>query len=194
MGKYLLNSREQDCKWQPTDNTKPVHLIKKRLAGNQVIVAYMRKSSNFKSYQVKPVITAKRAGKSFKAHGSVTIGNNSKTVNLLFECVRRESGWQERFTDRMRLYKDFYENFVPGDSGFMPYAPQLILVCEDDNHMVEVLREIIANELTINNVKIYFTTDLSQNSNKLDGSLTEFVIDETTGKYKRNNIIFKGLA
>jgi hypothetical protein len=194
MGKYLLNSREQECKWQPTDNTKPVHLIKKRLAGNQVIVAYIRKSSNFKSYQVKPNITAKRAGKSFKAHGSVTLGNSGKTVDLLFECVRRESGWQERFVERMRLYKDFYENFVPGDSGFLQYAPQLILVCEDDNHMVEVLREIIANELTINKVKIYFTTDLSQNSNKLDGSLTEFVIDEATGKYKKNNIVFKGLA
>ncbi len=59
MGKYLLNSREKECKWQPTDNTKPVALIKKRLAGNQVIIAYLRKSSNFKSYVVKPVINAK---------------------------------------------------------------------------------------------------------------------------------------
>lgn len=41
MGKYLLNSKEVECKWQPTDNTKPVGLIKKRLAGNQVIIAYM---------------------------------------------------------------------------------------------------------------------------------------------------------
>ena len=31
MGKYFLNSREKECKWQPTDNTKPVPLIKKRL-------------------------------------------------------------------------------------------------------------------------------------------------------------------
>ena len=44
MGKYLLNSRGVECKWQPTDNTKPVALMKKRLAGNQVILAYMRKS------------------------------------------------------------------------------------------------------------------------------------------------------
>ena len=32
MGKYLLNSKEVECKWQPTDNTKPVSLIKKRIA------------------------------------------------------------------------------------------------------------------------------------------------------------------
>lgn len=36
MGKYLLNSRGIECKWQPTDNTKPVAMIKKRLAGNQI--------------------------------------------------------------------------------------------------------------------------------------------------------------
>jgi nuclear transport factor 2 (NTF2) superfamily protein len=28
MGKYLLNSRGVECKWQPTDNTKPVAMIK----------------------------------------------------------------------------------------------------------------------------------------------------------------------
>ena len=43
MGKYLLTSKEVECKWQPTDNTKPVALMKKRLSGNQVILAYMRK-------------------------------------------------------------------------------------------------------------------------------------------------------
>ena len=42
MGKYLLTSKETECRWQPTDNTKPVSLMKKRLAGNQVIIAYMR--------------------------------------------------------------------------------------------------------------------------------------------------------
>ena len=43
MGKYLLNSRGTECKWQPTDNTKPVAMIKKRLAGNQTLIAYLRK-------------------------------------------------------------------------------------------------------------------------------------------------------
>ena len=32
MGKYLLNSREIECKWQATDNTKPVHMIKKKIS------------------------------------------------------------------------------------------------------------------------------------------------------------------
>lgn len=32
----------------------------------------------------------------------------------------------------MRLYQDFYDNFVPGDSGFVS-MPQLIFICEDEN-------------------------------------------------------------
>ena len=42
----------------------------------------------------------------------------------------------------MRLYKDFLENFVQFDSGYEA-RPQLILVCEDDKHMVEVFKEIV---------------------------------------------------
>lgn len=43
MGKYLLNSKEIECKWQQSDNTKPVGMIKKRLAGNQIIIAYKKR-------------------------------------------------------------------------------------------------------------------------------------------------------
>ena len=67
MGKYLLNSRNVECKWQPTDNTKPVSMIKKRLAGNQTMIAYMNKVEAYKDYVVKPVLVAKSLGKQFKA-------------------------------------------------------------------------------------------------------------------------------
>ena len=69
MGKYLLTSREQECKWQQTDNTKPIGMIKKRLAGNQAIIAYMRKVKAFDSYIAKPSLNAKSLGKIFKATG-----------------------------------------------------------------------------------------------------------------------------
>ena len=190
MGKYLLTSKEEECKWQPTDNTKPVALIKKRLAGNQVIIAYMRKSKNFSQYKVKPVLTAKMNGKTFKAHGEVKITKSGKSLSLIFECVRREEDWEEKFVERMRLYKDFIENFVPFDSGYES-RPQLILVCEDDKHMVETFKEIVKNKLELENVKIYFTTDLKQNAESLDKSLTEFIKDEETGKFSAKNVEFK---
>jgi len=193
MGKYLLNSKEAECKWQPTDNTKPVSMMKKRLAGNQVIIAYKRKAKNFSSYKVKPQITAKMAGKTFKTHAEVKIAKASKSISLLFEVVRREWGWEEEFVDRMRLFKDFYDNFVPFDSGF-EIMPQLILTCEDEKHMVETLKQIVANDLMLDKIKIYFTTDLKQNDTTLDKSFIEFVKDKETGKYKANNVEIKLLG
>lgn len=112
MGKYLLNSRAVECKWQPTDNTKPVHMIKKRLAANQIILAYLRKVKVFDSYTIKPQITAKKLGKVFKAHAGIKLTKNNKSINLIFEIVRREEDEEKKLVERMRLYIDFYESFV----------------------------------------------------------------------------------
>ena len=96
MGKYLLTSKEIECKWQQTDNVKPVAMIKKRLAGNQVIIAYLRKVKAFDSYTPKPSITAKMAGKTFKATGgAIKLTKNDKSIDFVFEVVRREDDWQK---------------------------------------------------------------------------------------------------
>ena len=73
----------------------------------------------------------------------------------------------------MRLYKDFYENFVPGDSGFSG-MPQLILICEDEKHMAECFKEIVTNQVEIPQIKLYFSTDLRQNEETLENTLVDF--------------------
>lgn len=192
MGKYLLNSKEIDCKWQPSDNTKPVPMIKKRLAGNQTLIAYLRKVKAFDSYVVKPAITAKVSGKIFKATGgSVKLTKNNKSIQFVFEVIRREDDWQKKAVDKVRMYKEFYENFVAGDSGFNG-IPQLIFVCEDEKHMAETFKEIITNQVEIPQIKLYFTTDLRQNKETLEDTLVEFKLVE--GKYKMENIELKLLG
>lgn len=194
MGKYLLNSRGIECKWQPTDNTKPVAMIKKRLAGNQTIIAYLRKVKAFDSYVVKPTITAKMAGKTFKATGgSVKLTKNNKSIEFLFEVIRREEDWQKKLVDKMRMYKDFYENFVTMDSGFNS-MPQLIIICEDEKHMAETFKTIVVNQVEISKIKLYFSTDLRQNEETLEKTLVEFRIDDATGKYKMENVEVKLLG
>ena len=189
MGKYLLTSKEIDCKWQPTDNTKPVPMIKKRLAGNQVLIAYLRKVKAFDSYIVKPALTAKTVGKVFKATGgAVKLTKNGKSIQFLFEVFRRENDWQKKLVEKMNLYKDFYENFVPGDSGFAG-IPQLIFVCEDEKHMAECFKEIITNKVEIPQIKMLFTTDLRQNEETLANTLVEFKLVD--GKYKMENVELK---
>lgn len=192
MGKYLLNSRNIDCKWQPTDNTKPVSMIKKRLAGNQIIVAYMRKVSAFDSYIVKPAITAKQNGKTIKANAGVKLSKNNSSIDFVFEAIRREEDWEQKFEDRMKLYQDFYGNFVQFDSGY-ERPPQFIIVGEDEKHLVEIFKIIVTKNLQLPNMKIYFTQDLNQNSVKLDKSLIEFGTD-ASGKFTMNTVEVKLLG
>ncbi len=194
MGKYLLNSRGIECKWQPTDNTKPVAMIKKRLAGNQTLIAYLRKVKAFESYVPKPAITAKQAGKVFKATGgSVKLVKNGKSIDFLFEVIRREEDWQKKLVDKMKLYQDFYANFQVGDSAFMS-MPQLILVCEDEKHMAEVFKTLVIQQIDIPQINIYYTTDLRQNEETLENTLVEFVMDEETKKYKMKDVAVKLLG
>ena len=91
------------------------------------------------------------------------------------------------------MYKEFYENFVPGDSGYSS-MPQLILICEDDKHTAEAFREIVTNKVEIPQIKLYFTTDLRQNEETLENTLIEFKIDEKTNKYKMFNVEAKILG
>ena len=190
MGKYLLNSRGVECKWQPTDNTKPVGMIKKRLSGNQIIIAYLRKVKAFDSYTIKPTLTAKKIGKVFKCQAGVKLSKSGKSIDFIFESIRREEDWENKLKDRMKLYIDFYESFVTFDSGF-EIKPQLVLVAEDTKHMVEILKVIVTNKLEIPNLKLLFTTDLRQNSDSLKNSLIEFKTDEATGKFKMDEVNLK---
>lgn len=191
MGKYLLTSREQECKWQQTDNTKPIEMIKKRLAGNQIIIAYLRKVQAFESYVAKPTLNAKSLGKVFKATGgSVKLTKSNKSISFLFEVVRREEDWKKKLADKMKLYQDFYKNFVPGDSGFN-MMPQLLIAGEDDKHLAEIFKEIVTKKLDIPELKLYYTTDLKQNEESLVDTLIEFVLDEATNKYKAEKVKLK---
>ncbi|MBR3255577.1 MAG: replication-relaxation family protein [Clostridia bacterium] len=191
MGKYLLNSKEIECKWQQSDNTKPVSMIKKRLAGNQILIAYKTKVKAFAGYTIKPSFNAKVAGKAFKATGGgVKLTKASKSIDFIFEVVRREDDWQKKFIDKIKLYKDFYENYVPGDSGYSS-MPQLIIVAEDDKHMAECFKEIVKTQNEISKITLLFTTDLRQNDEQLSNSLVQFKLDEATNKYKVENVTLK---
>ena len=191
MGKYLLNSREIECKWQPTDNAKPVEMIKKKLAGNQVVVAYLRKSHHVASYTLKPPVTDKLTGKIFKPIASIKFDLGGKKIDFVYEIIRRNKEWAIQLGDRMKQWSNFYNSFAPGDSGF-GNIPQLIFVCEDEKHMAEVFKELAVNNMFIDKIKFYFTTDLEQNKDSLEKSLYEFV--EEGGKYKVKNVEAKILG
>ena len=185
MAKYLLNSREIDCKWQPSDNAKPVDMIKKKLAGNQLLIAYMRKVKSCTGYQLKPQLLAKSLAKKFKPTLRISFNYNNSTVIFVYEVVRRNEDWEKKLIDRMNLWKDFYDNYVPGDSGFET-VPQLVFLCEDTMHAGEVFKTLVLNQINIDKINFYYTTDLEQNNENLSNSLYSFVIEN--GKYRINRV------
>ena len=191
-GKYLLDSRDDiKCTWQLSNNTKSVPTIKKRLAGNQVIIAYLKKVKTFTKYEINKTLKAKISGKTFKVNGGIVqLSKGEKSINFIFEVVRREDDWEKLLIEKISLYKEFYDNFIMMDSGFKE-IPQLIIVCEDDKHMAEVFRIIISKKLDINRINLYYTTDLKQTKESLSNSLTEFKLDEENNKYKAQNIELK---
>ncbi len=191
MGKYLLNSREIECKWQPSDNAKPVEMMKKKLAGNQLLIAYMRKVKAMSGYTLKPQIRAKVTGKIFKPIARINFSYNNQSVSFVYEVIRRNTNWERQLIDRMYQWREFYENFVPGDSEFMG-IPQLVFVCEDEKHMAEVFRTLVINNIKLNKINYYYTTDLVQNEDGLEKSLYDFV--ESDGKYKIRNVSAKILG
>ena len=183
MGKYLLNSREIESKWQPSDNAKPVDMMKKKLAGNQLVIAYMRKVKAFKSYTLKPEIKAKMNGKIFKPIAKISFDYSNKNIDFVYEVIRRENGYEKKLLERMNLWKDFYENFIPGDSNFNS-IPQLVFLCEDNKHMAEVFKILTINKIKIDKINYYYTTDLKQNEETLEKSLYDFVYENDEFKIR----------
>ena len=191
MGKYLLNSREIECTWQPSDNAKPVFLMKKKLSANQLLIAYMRKVKAFDGFKIKPQINTKHLNKPFKPSLRIDLNFNNQKISFVYEVIRRNSDWENQFILRMESWKNFYNNFTPGDGKFKT-LPQLIFVCEDMQHMAEILKIVVMNNIEINKIKFYYTTDLEQNNNNLSNSLYNFVIEN--GKYKINRTEAKILS
>ncbi len=187
-GKYLLQSRGIKTEWQITDNTKPVYMIKKRLAGNQAIIAYMQKVGAYRGHFVNANLFAKRQNTKFSASGGqVVLVKNDIKVDIIFEVVRRNPGWEEKFMEKIKLYENFYKNFQAKDCGF-DKKPQLIIIGEDDNHLVEIFKNYMRVQADLEGIEVFYTTDLRQLEESLETSLIAFRLNEATGRYQKEII------
>lgn len=181
---YILKQRNIVTNWQPTDNTKPAYALKRKLAGNQVVIAYMTKVGAFKEAVPNVLLFSKKYNVKFKPTGGmVKLENGKDELNFVFEVVRRNEDWQNMFAEKLQLYADFYENFAKNDAGFYE-LPQMVFVGEDVNHNAEIFR--IAKKIGINikDEDMYFTTDLNQLEDNLENSISVFEFDKENNKYK----------
>ncbi|CCY72154.1 uncharacterized protein BN811_00211 [Clostridium sp. CAG:921] len=181
---YILKQRNIPTTWQPTDNTKPAYAVKRKLAGNQIIIAYMQKVAAYSSSTPNVLLYSKKYNVKFKPTGGmVTLKNGTDEENFVFEVVRRNEDWQNMFAEKVQLYSDFYENFTRNDAGFYE-KPQLVIVGEDIQHIAEIFRIIKKVGIVLKDDEIYFTTELKHLENDLVNSINVFELEPDSRKYK----------
>ena len=164
---YILKQRNIATSWQPTDNTKPAYAVKRKLAGNQIIIAYMQKVAAFFDTNPNILLYSKKYNVKFKPTGGcITLKNNDGETNFVFEVVRRNEDWQNMFAEKIQLYSDFFENFMRNDAGFYD-KPQLVFVGEDVQHIAEMFRIIKKVSTVLKDEEMYFTTELKHLDEKM---------------------------
>ncbi|MDD3303659.1 MAG: hypothetical protein PHP54_01940 [Clostridia bacterium] len=181
---YILKQRNIATSWQPTDNTKPAYAVKRKLAGNQILIAYMQKVAAYSSSTPNVLLFSKKYNVKFKPTGGmVTLKNGSEDLNFVFEIVRRNEDWQNMLAEKVQLYSDFYENFSKNDAGFYD-KPQIVFVGEDIQHIAEIFRIIKKVSTYLKDEDMYFTTELKHLDDNLENSISVFELEPDTKKYK----------
>lgn len=181
---YILKQRNIVTNWQPTDNTKPAYALKRKLAGNQIIIAYMTKVGAFVEANPNLLLLSKKYNVKFKPTGGlVKLDDGKNEVNYIFEVVRRNEDWQNMLAEKLQLYADFYENFSKNDAGFYE-LPQIVFVGEDVNHNAEIFRIAKKIGFNVKDEDMYFTTDLQQLEDSLENTISVFEYDKENNKYK----------
>lgn len=181
---YILKERNIVTNWQPTDNTKPAYALKRKLAGNQIVIAYMTKVENFMEAAPSVLLVSKKYNVKFRPTGGmVKLKDSDKEKIFIFEVVRRNEDWANMLAEKLQLYADFYENFQKNDCGFTE-PPQLVFIGEDVAHNAEIFRIAKRINFYLKDEEMYFTTDLSQLEDDLQKSITVFELDMENKKYK----------
>ena len=186
LGTYILKQRNITTMWQPTDNIKAAYELKRKLAGNQLLIAYMEKVGSFKEAEPNLVLFSKKYNVKFKPTGGlIKLKEGNNELNLVVEVVRRNEDWQNKLATKIQLYVDFMENFSKNEGGFSE-IPQLLFVGEDVGHLAEIFRVIKQITNYLEDDKVFFTTDLKQLDETLENTISVFGQDAQTKKYKLN--------
>lgn len=168
-GKYLLEARNKESDWKPTDNLKTVDSIKRRLAANQFIISHILKNGSYVSDESKYEIVSKQYNRKLYTKGLIKFENKSlkEKMAVFVEAVRRDKD-EEDLATRLKIYSEFFS------AGTKLASIDLVIVCEDKKHMAEVYKEVLLNKVEIPN--LYFTYDLALLEDDIKKTLFKFVI------------------
>ena len=107
-----------------------------------------------------------------------TIERDEERIREAKENFKKVGVWE-----KIKLYEEFYANFQAKDCGF-DKKPQLIIIGEDDEHIVEIFKAFKRINAELKGIEVYYSTDLRQLEPEMDKTLITFRQDKETGRYK----------
>lgn len=144
------------------------HVIKRHLAANQVLIAYLlnRSLGTIADWKVGQKLSYQIGSRVFSIFSTLLFelvaGTEKYECNI--EVVRRkESGWEVDYIDRMRRFQSYYETLdkVHG------LVYRLVVVCEDDLHMIQAYELSESEGIYFKGVDLAYTHDLMHDSRDL---------------------------
>jgi len=180
-GRTLLLGRNYECKWKPTDSLR-VEEMKEILARNQVLLSFRDKVDNLTSYEINPYFKLVKTTGHFRPHLLISISDNGKNEEILFEIARSYEGYIPKFIDRLRKYEEYYNHFQV--TAEKPEPPKFIIVGEDDKHLFSIFKAILNEKITFKGMGVIYTHDLRLLDKEINKSFIRFDMRQENGKTK----------
>lgn len=186
-GKYLLISRNYPCNWKPTDNAKLIDDVKEILARNNLLLTMLCKVENIYSYELNSPLKRFDNNLTLKAHLKIIFEVNGHKDVFLFEGVRNYEGFEEKLLNKLKLYQEYYNSFVPSKD--IVYPPQLIIIGEDDIHNSNIYKLLLKNNIKFKNMNILFTQDVRVIEREINNIFYKFEIVDSEIQGRKKVII-----
>lgn len=177
-GELLLRAyrNTRRTSYDPLMLATPVEEVKRYLATNQIILAYMQTFQFFEHFLIRKVYNADN-DTPIRIPGSLMFENS----HLLLETQRRYTGWQENLLEKAnryyRLVKKHQSGTLPDKSQILQHKKiYLLLVCEDIAHAMEIRDLLYGHALY---PYLFFTYDLLVFQRDINQSIFSFGVDNS---------------
>lgn len=152
-GSDLLRYRGEKSYWNPLESVEKPDKIKKILATNQIITAYMKCSDTFKNYYINQIITVKKDDVAVVRASALIYTENN---DYIYEVIRRKENWKKYIHDKVERYEKIFENLEMTTPEF--YRMPKLVICGEDREQNLEIANILKNVECIN-LKILYTED-----------------------------------
>jgi hypothetical protein len=156
--------------------------MKEILARNQVLLSFRDKVDNLTSYEINPYFKLVKTTGHFRPHLLISISDNGKNEEILFEIARSYEGYIPKFIDRLRKYEEYYNHFQV--TAEKPEPPKFIIVGEDDKHLFSIFKAILNEKITFKGMGVIYTHDLRLLDKEINKSFIRFDMRQENGKTK----------